>query len=116
MSQREAWDTDLMVFGTSNSNLRLIMGLDIFQRKGQGKEIEVSVITDENDTFTSSITLDEMPLPICSGLGTVLKTILHRLLFFEAVNTIFHATGFNPIFQSYFLRLWRDQPFRTILC
>ncbi|WP_370575311.1 methanogenesis marker 16 metalloprotein [Methanomethylovorans sp.] len=89
---------DLMVFGTSHSNLRPDYGAGhLFREMVQGKEIEVSVITDENDTFTSSITLDEMPFARLFGTRHCFKNYSAFVnCSSKAVNTIFHATGFNP--------------------
>jgi putative methanogenesis marker 16 metalloprotein len=89
---------DLMVFGTSHSNLRPDYGAGhLFREMVQGKEIEVSVITDENDTFTSSITLDEMPFAHLFGTRHCFKNYSAFVnCSSKAVNTIFHATGFNP--------------------
>ncbi len=89
---------DLMVFGTSHSNLRPNYGAGhLFREMAQGKEIEVSVITDENDTFTSSITLDEMPFARLFGTRHCFKNYSAFVnCSSKAVNTIFHATGFSP--------------------
>lgn len=93
---------DLMVFGTSHSNLRPNYGAGhLFREMVQGKEIEVSVITDENDTFTSGITLDEMPFARLFGTRHCFKNYSAFVnCSSKAVDTIFHATGFSPNFSG----------------
>jgi putative methanogenesis marker 16 metalloprotein len=89
---------DLMVFGTSHSNLQPDYGAGhLFRDMVQQKEIEVSVITDDNDSFTSAITLNDIPFARLFGTR-------HCFMNYSAfvncsskeVNTIFHAKSFSP--------------------
>lgn len=89
---------DLMVFGTSHSGLRPDYGAGhLFRDMVQQKEIEVSVITDEHDTFTSGITLDHVPFARLFGTRHCFKNYSAFVnCSSEAVHTIFHAMGFSP--------------------
>jgi len=89
---------DLMVFGTSHSGLRPDYGAGhLFRDMVQQKEIEVSVITDENDTFTSGITLDDMPFARLFGTRHCFKNYSAFVnCSSKAVHTIFHVMGFSP--------------------
>ena len=89
---------DLMVFGTSHSGLRPDYGAGhLFRDMVQQKEIEVSVITDENDTFTAGITLNDMPFARLFGTRHCFKNYSAFVNCSpKTVNSIFHAIGFCP--------------------
>lgn len=93
---------DLMVFGTAHSYKEHDYGGGhLFRDMVDRKAIEVSVITDEEDTFQTAVTLDEMPH---AKLYATRHTFKNYAAFVncssEPVSTIFHATEFEPDMQT----------------
>ena len=93
---------DLMVFGTAHSNLRPKYGAGhLFRDMVEQKPIDVAVITNENDSFQSEITLDEMPY---AKLYSTRHTFKNYAAFVNCssspINTIFHASSFEPNMET----------------
>ncbi|WP_406656407.1 methanogenesis marker 16 metalloprotein [Methanolobus sp. ZRKC2] len=89
---------DLMVFGTAHSYLESDYGGGhLFRDLVERKTINVSVITEEEDTFQTSTTLDEMPY---AKIYATRHTFKNYAAFVNCsskpVSTIFHVTEFEP--------------------
>lgn len=89
---------DLMVFGTAHSyREHNYGGGHLFRDMVERKTIDVSVITDDEETFETTVTLDEMPH---AKLYATRHTFKNYAAFVncsaKSVNTIFHATEFEP--------------------
>ena len=89
---------DLIVFGTAHSTLEHNYGAGhLFREMAEGKNIEVSVITDENVSFKSEIKLKDMPYAKLYATRHAFKNYAAFVnCSTEPVNTIFHATQFSP--------------------
>ncbi|MDY0385599.1 MAG: methanogenesis marker 16 metalloprotein [Methanolobus sp.] len=89
---------DLIVFGTAHSSQKHSYGAGhLFREMVEGKDIEVSVVTDENVSFKSEIKLKDMPY---AKLYATRHTFKNYAAFVNCstkpINTIFHATQFSP--------------------
>ncbi|MDK2893063.1 methanogenesis marker 16 metalloprotein [Methanohalophilus sp.] len=93
---------DLMVFGTAHSSIRRGYGAGhLFRDMVEQKTIDVSVTTNDNNTFQSEITLDEMPYAKLHSTRNVFKNYSAFVNCSDIpVNTIFHATPFEPDMES----------------
>ncbi|WP_340819308.1 methanogenesis marker 16 metalloprotein [Methanolobus sp. WCC4] len=89
---------DLIVFGTAHSTYEHNYGAGhLFRELVEGKNIEVSVETDENVSFKCDVRLEDMPY---AKLYATRHTFKNYAAFVncsaEPVDTIFHAVSFDP--------------------
>ncbi len=93
---------DLIVFGTAHSTKEHNYGAGhLFREMVEGKNIEVSVVTDEEVSFKSETTLREMPYAKLYATRHAFKNYAAFVNCSDRpVNTIFHATRFGPDMQD----------------
>ncbi|TGC10993.1 methanogenesis marker 16 metalloprotein [Methanolobus halotolerans] len=89
---------DLMVFGTAHSCLEHDYGGGhLFRDMVDRKIIDISVITDEEDSFQTTVTLDKIPY---AKIHATRHSFRNYAAFVNCsgkpVSTIFHATEFEP--------------------
>ena len=84
--------------GTAHSILKHNYGAGhLFRELVEGKEVDVSVVTNEDETIESQVKLEDMPF---AKLYSTRHAFKNYAAFVNAsdkpVNTIFHATQFSP--------------------
>jgi putative methanogenesis marker 16 metalloprotein len=89
---------DLIVFGTAHSTYEHSYGAGhLFRELVEGKNIDVSVVTDENVSFKSQVKLDDIPY---AKLYATRHTFKNYAAFVNCstkpISTIFHAVQFSP--------------------
>ncbi|SDF52019.1 putative methanogenesis marker 16 metalloprotein [Methanolobus vulcani] len=89
---------DAIVFGTAHSVLKHNYGAGhVFRELVEGKEVNVSVVTNEEETIESQVKLVDMPFAKLYATRHAFKNYAAFVNGSDKpVNTIFHATQFSP--------------------
>lgn len=89
---------DVIVFGTAHSILTHNYGAGhLFRELVEGKTVDISIVTNEEETIESQVRLEDMPYAKLYATRHAFKNYAAFVNCSDRpVNTIFHATEFSP--------------------